>query len=342
VALYIMEPPYGVLPPWSTRELVVTRVAKEDTPELEDIQCKDKYFVWTCIATADVNASDLTRFMVKTDSKELPIVFTETSSNELIQFDPPELFLPLLPNQRVLSTAKIVNITDQHIGFKICTKKSNSARYNTNPSEGILPPLSTKVLLVTRISEENDTQCKDRLLVWNGIVTQDVKASDVIDNMSETKCTELPIVITKKTSSTSDELIQFDPPELQFPFLPNKKVLTSIKILNLTDYNVGFNTYSRPTNVAWYNTEPPRGILPPRSTQKLMVTREEKEDALKDKHLNDKYFVWKSIISEGVKDSDLSDYMADEESMELPIVLDKVSSLFFLRGNSLIMYSYLF
>jgi hypothetical protein len=130
-----------------------------------------------------------------------------------------------------------------------------------------------------------------------------------------------------------------DPPELHLPFLPNKKVLSSIKIVNLTDYKVGFNTYSRPTNAAWYHTEPPKGILPPRSTRKLMVTREEKEDALEDQHFNDMYFVWKSIVSEGVKDSDLSDYMADQESLELPIILDKVSRLFFLRKNSHIMYS---
>jgi hypothetical protein len=137
----------------------------------------------------------------------------------------------------------------------------------------------------------------------------------------------------QKSSSISDELIQFDALELHFPFFPKKKVSTSIKIENLTDYLVGFNTYSRPTNAAWYHTEPPRGILPPRSTQKLMVTREEKKDELEDKRFADKYFVWKSIVSEGVKDSDLSDYMADQESKELPIVLDKVSSLFFMRGN---------
>jgi hypothetical protein len=130
-----------------------------------------------------------------------------------------------------------------------------------------------------------------------------------------------------------------DPPELHLPLLSNKKVLSLIKIVNLTDYSVGFNTYSRPTNAAWYHTEPPRGILPPRSTRKLMVTREEKEDALEDKHFNDKYFVWKSIVSEGVKDSDLSDYMADQESLELPIILEKVSRLFFLRIFFLIMYS---
>lgn len=56
-----------------------------------------------------------------------------------------------------------------------------------------------------------------------------------------------------------------------------------------------------------------------------MVTREEKEDALKYKQFNEKYFVWTGIVSEGVKDSELSDYMAEQESKELPIVLDKVS-----------------
>ncbi|CAM0878556.1 unnamed protein product [Alopecurus aequalis] len=331
VALYITEPPCGVLPPRSTQELVVTRLAKEEAPELEDIQCKDKYFVWSTFVTEDVNESDLTSYMPENERKELPIVFTETSSNELIQFDPPELCLPLLPKQRVLSLAKMVNITDQYIGYRIREKKSNSTRYNVNPSEGILPPLSTQVLSITRIAHEivlDDTQFKDKIFLWNGIVTADVKASNVIENITETKCTEFPIVLTKTCSSTSDEPIQFDPLQFHFPLLPDKKVLSAFKIVNLTDYNVGFNTYSRPTNAAWYHTEPQRGILPPRSTQKLIVTREEKEDALTtDKQLNDKYFVWRSIVSEGVKETDLCDCVADQDSKELPIVLDKISSL---------------
>jgi hypothetical protein len=97
----------------------------------------------------------------------------------------------------------MVNITDQYIGFRICPKKSNSARYNVNPSEGILPPLSTQVLLIKRIAEEKElegTQCPDQFLVWNSIVTEDVKASDVIHNMPETKCTEFPIVVTEVSS----------------------------------------------------------------------------------------------------------------------------------------------
>jgi hypothetical protein len=78
--LYIMEPACGILPPWSTQELAITRVAKEEVPELEDMQCKDKLFVWTSFVTEDVNASDLEEWMPITERKELPIVFTEVSS----------------------------------------------------------------------------------------------------------------------------------------------------------------------------------------------------------------------------------------------------------------------
>jgi hypothetical protein len=80
VALYTTEPQCGVLPPWSTQELVITRVAKEEPAELEAIECKDKYFVWSFFVAEDVNTSDLTRYMPKTERKELPIVFTEVSS----------------------------------------------------------------------------------------------------------------------------------------------------------------------------------------------------------------------------------------------------------------------
>ncbi|KAM0876121.1 hypothetical protein ACQ4PT_036375 [Festuca glaucescens] len=321
------EPSQGILPPRSTQRMIVKWVPRGKEPE--DSQSKNnKLFVWNMIVAEGVESKNISDFNSDEDIKELPLICKKTSSHELIQFDPPELCFPMSPNQRVLSSVKIVNITDQYIGFIISTKKSNSARYNTNPPEGILPPLSTQVLMVTRITEEmelEDIQCKDEIFMWNGIVTGDGKAIDVIDNMSEAKCTELSIVLTK-SSSISNELIQFDPQELYFPLLPNKKVLSSIKLVNLTDCNVGFNTYSMPTNAAWYHTEPPRGILPPRSTQKLMITREEKEDGLKDKQLNDKYFVWKSIVSECVIDNDLSDYIADQESKELPIILDKISS----------------
>jgi hypothetical protein len=79
MALYITEPKCGILEPLSTQELVVTRVSKEEAPELDDMQCKDKYFVWSCFVTEDVNASDIDDCMPVTERKELPIVFTEVS-----------------------------------------------------------------------------------------------------------------------------------------------------------------------------------------------------------------------------------------------------------------------
>jgi hypothetical protein len=79
VALYITEPASGILPPWSTQELVVTRVAKEEAPELDDMQSNDKYYVWSCFVTEDVNGSDMEEWMPITERKELPIIFTEVS-----------------------------------------------------------------------------------------------------------------------------------------------------------------------------------------------------------------------------------------------------------------------
>jgi hypothetical protein len=79
MASYITDPPCGILPPGSTQQVLVTRVAKEDAPELEDMQCKDKYFLWSCFVTGDVNVSDIEEWMPITERKVLPIVFTEVS-----------------------------------------------------------------------------------------------------------------------------------------------------------------------------------------------------------------------------------------------------------------------
>jgi hypothetical protein len=56
---------------------VVTKVAKEEAPELEDMQCKDKYCVWSGFVTEDANSSDLEDWMHITDRQEVPIFFTE-------------------------------------------------------------------------------------------------------------------------------------------------------------------------------------------------------------------------------------------------------------------------
>lgn len=142
--------------------------------------------------------------------------------------------------------------------------------------------------------------------MWNAIVSEGVKVSDLDCSMSlnRKQSIELPIILNKVTSSTSVELIKFEPPELCFPFLPTKRLLSSIKIVNKTDYHIGLNTQVEETNVALYITEPPCGILPPRSTQELVVTRVGKEKAqeLEDIECKGKYFVWSCFVTQDVEE----------------------------------------
>ncbi|KAF7046956.1 hypothetical protein CFC21_055941 [Triticum aestivum] len=327
VALYNTNPLCGILPPRSTQELVVTRVAKEVESLKDKMHSKDKYFFWSSFVTQDVDAFHLKGCTSENESKDLPIVFTETSSNDLIKFDPAELYLPMFSNKSVLSSVSIINVTDHYISYNTCAN-SNSARYYTDPSEGILKPRSTELLMVIRVPEEKeqeDTNSKDKYLAWCSVVNEGLEDSDVVNNIFATKITELPIVPTEISPTTYGELIEFHPVVLRFTILPNRKSSSSVDIVNTTESYIGFSTYSWYKNVAWYHTEPSRGILPPKSTKRLMVTREEKEGALEDIMFNDKYFVRTSIVPEGVKGSDLGEYMVKQESKELPIVLNKIS-----------------
>ena len=130
------------------------------------------------------------------------------------------------------------------------------------------------------------------------------------------------------SASTSDEVIQFDPPELCFPLVPDKNVLSSVKITNITDLYVSIAWSSPEEKSANYAVTSSLLIIPPRSTRWLTVTREEKEDAVKDMQFNDQVFVWYTMVAEDIKVSDLDseDY---KEYKKLPVVLTKVSTLIF-------------
>jgi hypothetical protein len=132
--------------------------------------------------------------------------------------------------------------------------------------------------------------------------------------------------------STTDEVIQFDPPELCFPLVPNKEVLSSIKITNVTESYVSFVLARLPeTNTANYQWDKIESVLPPRSTECLTVTRGGTEDAVEDIQFNHNYYVWYAIVDADVKacDLDMEDY---NEHKKLPIVLTKVRNFtFFLR-----------
>jgi hypothetical protein len=123
-------------------------------------------------------------------------------------------------------------------------------------------------------------------------------------------------------------MIQFDPPQLTFPFLPNKRVpmLRLFKIFNATDQTVGFSIWSHENNSASYRIEPRAGILPAQSRQTVKVSRTLKENELEDIQCKDKLFVWNGIVTEGVEVSDVRKYWRNNDK-ELPVVLTKVRSL---------------
>jgi hypothetical protein len=102
----------------------------------------------------------------------------------------------------MLRKFKIVNITDHIVGFHIWDHISNLADYTTEPSAGILSPRCTQEIKIRRTPGENETEnmeCKDKIFVWNGIVTEGIQASDLSvywDNGDK----EVPVVLTKVSS----------------------------------------------------------------------------------------------------------------------------------------------
>jgi hypothetical protein len=136
------------------------------------------------------------------------------------------------------------------------------------------------------------------------------------------------------SASTFDEVIQLDPLELCFPSVPHKRVLSSFKIINVTESYVSFKiSYNRANNMAKYIWNKTESVLPPRSTECLRVIREGTEDAVYEKQFIEKVQVYYAIVDQDIKacDLDLEDYNVHKK---LPIVLTKVSPLFLLRGRS--------
>ena len=94
---------------------------------------------------------------------------------------------------------KIVNVTAHIVGLSTWSHDANSASYSMEPRAGILPPQSTQAIKVRRPPKKNETedmQCKDKIFVWNGILTEGVQVRDVCTYWkNEDK--ELHIVLTK-------------------------------------------------------------------------------------------------------------------------------------------------
>jgi hypothetical protein len=74
---YKTEPSVGILSPRCTQAIKIRRTPGEN--ETENMECKDKIFVWNGIVAKGIQASDVCEYLDDGD-KELPIVLTKVSS----------------------------------------------------------------------------------------------------------------------------------------------------------------------------------------------------------------------------------------------------------------------
>jgi hypothetical protein len=128
-------------------------------------------------------------------------------------------------------------------------------------------------------------------------------------------------------TNSSEELIRLDHHGLRFTLLQNKIAMSSINMVNVSDYYIGFR-FSGDTDAVHYQANPKSGILSPRSDQRVVVVaRLMMEKEPEDTQYNDhKLSMWNSIVSEAFKVSDLDCNLCftARPTNEFPIILNKV------------------
>ena len=73
VGQFFIQPDGGVMQPRSTQRLVVKRVPQKK--EQEDMQCEDKFYIWSRLVSEGVEVSDFDGRITYEESKNLPIAY---------------------------------------------------------------------------------------------------------------------------------------------------------------------------------------------------------------------------------------------------------------------------
>jgi hypothetical protein len=106
----------------------------------------------------------------------------------------------------VLFPVLLSNITNYYVAFRLFDSNKDAAvSYHTDTEIGILAPHSVenRVTMLIKKKEPDDTQYNDnKLLMWMGIVSEGVKASDLNNDFSldRTQCNLLPIIVQEVIS----------------------------------------------------------------------------------------------------------------------------------------------
>uniref|UniRef100_A0A453MJ46 Protein kinase domain-containing protein n=1 Tax=Aegilops tauschii subsp. strangulata TaxID=200361 RepID=A0A453MJ46_AEGTS len=259
----------------------------------------------------------------------------------MIQVEPSELRFPFLPNAMLSASfsIKVVNVTDNYVVFVTRPMGADVARYTTYPDGGILPPRSTQEFLVRRTTKKSVAQsiecddkyieCGDKYILCSTIVSESFSNSKYASDLDKFyhdhgdqiwHRIKLGVVLyptyqqdspdgmphTELSLPAPEELIQVQPSEIHFPFLPNVMLSASslIKVLNITDNYVVLVSRTPVANVAEYGTRRNAGILPPRSTQEFLVRRIVKKSVVQSIKCDDKYLLFSTTVSKSFINSE--------------------------------------
>jgi hypothetical protein len=121
-------------------------------------------------------------------------------SDELIQLDPSELCIPLVPNKSIFFIVNVVNTTDFYVACNVYYMYRAAAPDNKSYEIGILPPRSTEKFTIGWVTSEKeleDMEPNGDYCVWNRVVSERVDKGDIIDYMDEEESKKLPSIFNK-------------------------------------------------------------------------------------------------------------------------------------------------
>ncbi|OEL28014.1 Vesicle-associated protein 1-1 [Dichanthelium oligosanthes] len=98
--------------------------------------------------------------------------------------------------------------------------------------------------------------------------------------------------------AASCDLLDVDPPELQFPFVLDKQISCPLRLTNRADRTVAFKV--KTTSPRKYCVRPNNGVVPPRSSCTVIVTMQAQKVAPPDLQCKDKFLVQSVVVSHGI------------------------------------------
>ncbi|TVU32065.1 hypothetical protein EJB05_23783 [Eragrostis curvula] len=111
--------------------------------------------------------------------------------------------------------------------------------------------------------------------------------------------------------AASGDLLDVDPPEIQFPFVLNKQISCPLRLTNRTSSTVAFKV--KTTSPRKYCVRPNNGVVPPRSDCTVLVTMQAQTVAPPDLQCKDKFLVQSVVVSTGLSAKDITSQMFMKE-----------------------------